>query len=80
MYEWMAGHTPALVIRLNIDAEAAHARKPDHSMAELRDKIAVMPHLQYNDAPVVEIDATIPYEQVLESALRAIREAEQSAS
>jgi thymidylate kinase len=74
MYQWMARHTPALVIRLTIDAEAAHERKPDHSMDELRDKISVMPRLQYNGARVVEIDATTPFQQVLESALSAIYE------
>jgi hypothetical protein len=77
IYEWMALHKPALIIRLNIDAEAALARKPDHDIGELRDKISVIPQLTFNGAPVHDIDATIPYEQMLESALQAIKQTRQ---
>lgn len=77
LYEWMAQQRPALVLRLNIDAEAAHARKPDHDIRELRDKISVMPRLCFNGARVCEIDATIAYPLVLEAALQAIEEADQ---
>jgi thymidylate kinase len=80
MYRWMAKHQPSVVIRLNIDAEAAHARKPDHDMAELRDKIAVMNRLKFNGARICDIDATVPYPQVLEAALEAIEQAPQVVS
>jgi len=73
LYEWMAAQKPALVIRLNIDADTAHARKPDHSLAELRDKISVMPRLNFNGAQVLDLDARAPYPQVLSSALQAIK-------
>ena len=33
LYTWMASHRPTLLIRLNIDAETANARKPDHKLA-----------------------------------------------
>ena len=75
MYEWMARHKPTLVVRLNIDAEAALARKPDHKMSELRDKISVIPRLTFNGARVHDIDATLPYPQMLDSALQAINQA-----
>tara|TARA_B110000503_G_scaffold36278_2_gene59349 strand:+ start:12543 stop:13286 length:744 start_codon:yes stop_codon:yes gene_type:complete len=74
LYEWMAKHKPALVIRLKITAEAAHARKPDHGLAELRDKILMMDRLKFNGCRVIEIDATVPYEQMLEIALEAIKQ------
>ena len=77
LYRWMAKHQPSVVIRLNIDAEAAHARKPDHDMGELRDKIAVMNRLTFNGARICDIDATAPYPQVLEAALEAIEQAPQ---
>jgi len=80
LYEWMAAQKPALVIRLNIDAEMAHARKPDHDINELRDKIAVMTRLNYNGARVCDIDTTVPYPEVLEAALQAIDTARQDAS
>jgi thymidylate kinase len=73
LYEWMAGQKPALVIRLNINAEAAHARKPDHNIAELRDKISVMNRLNFNGAQVCDIDTTAPYPEVLANALQAIK-------
>lgn len=72
MYEWMARQQPALVIRLDIDADTAHARKLDHSLAELRDKIAVTSRLRFNGARVVDLDARAPYSQVLAAALQAI--------
>jgi hypothetical protein len=77
LYQWMAAQTPALVIRLNIDAASAHARKPDHDLAELEDKISVMAHLQYNGARVCDIDATQPYPQMLAAALEAINQTPQ---
>jgi thymidylate kinase len=72
LYEWMARQRPALVIRLDIDADTAHARKLDHSLAELRDKIAVTSRLRFNGARVLDIDARAPYSQVLGAALQAI--------
>lgn len=80
MYEWMAMHKPALIIRLNIDAESAQARKPDHDINELRDKLSVIPLLKFNGARVHDIDATSPYPEVLESALQAISQARQASA
>ena len=74
MYLWMARYKPSLVIRLNIDVESAFARKPDHDIAELQDKIATMPLLKFRGAKVCEIDATIPYQDVLATALAAIND------
>ena len=73
LYEWMARQRPVLIIRLNIDENTAHARKLDHDIKELRDKIAVMPQLKFNGARVCELDAAVPLSQVLEAALLAIK-------
>ena len=62
LYQRMAKQRPALIIRLNVDAETAHARKPDHEFAELRDKSAVMPLLEFNGARICDIDARLDYE------------------
>ncbi|BAV63734.1 nucleoside/nucleotide kinase family protein [Sphingobium cloacae] len=75
LYDRMAEQRPALVIRLVIDADTAHARKSDHPLAELRDKAQSLPRIKYNGARIVEIDATRPYEEVLATALRAIEKA-----
>lgn len=75
MYDRMAKLRPSLVLRLMIDAETAHSRKPDHPLGELRDKVATMPQIHYNGSTVHEIDATLPYSIVLGTALVAISEA-----
>jgi thymidylate kinase len=75
LYDRMARLRPSLVIRLMIDAETAHTRKPDHPIEELRDKIAIMPRIGYAGAAVVEIDTRRPYPEVLDEALAAVRRA-----
>lgn len=73
LYDWMVGHRPTLVIRLNIDAGTAHARKPEHDLDLLRRKVAVTPLLTFGGAPIVDLDARAPYAQVRQRALDAIR-------
>jgi thymidylate kinase len=72
LYQRMAMVRPALVIKLDIDLATAHARKPDHGPAELKDKIAVMARLRFNGAPIFDLDTRVPYAEVLEKALHAI--------
>ena len=75
LYQWMASHVPALVIRLNIDADTAHMRKPDHKLSMLRDKVSVIPNLRFNGARILDLDGRDPYEQVLDTALSTARAA-----
>jgi thymidylate kinase len=75
LYERMARHLPALLIRLNVDAETAHARKPDHKLSMLRDKARVIPMLRFNGAHILDLDGRSNYPQVLEKALSSAREA-----
>ncbi len=72
LYTWMASYRPSLLIRLNIDAETAHARKPDHKLAMLREKVRVIPTLQFNGASILDLNGRDPYPQVLAAALTAI--------
>jgi thymidylate kinase len=72
LYQWMASHIPTLLIRLNIDAETAHARKPDHKLSMLQDKVRVIPTLHFNGAPILDLNGRDPYHQVLDAALKAI--------
>ena len=71
LYQWMASHVPALVIRLNIDADTAHQRKPDHKLSMLQDKVAIIPKLDFNGARILDLSGLDPYHQVLEAALIA---------
>ncbi len=74
LYEDMARQVPALLIRLNVDAETAHVRKPDHKLAMLQDKVRVIPTLTFNGARIVDLDATAPYAEVLREALAAVND------
>jgi thymidylate kinase len=71
LYQWMANHVPALVIRLNVDADTAHARKPDHKLSVLKDKVTVIPNLRFNGAQVLDLNGCAPYQEVLSTALQA---------
>ncbi|MCC2603177.1 nucleoside/nucleotide kinase family protein [Sphingopyxis yananensis] len=75
LYEQMASYVPALIIRLHIDAESAHRRKPDHKLAMLREKTRVIPTLTFNGAPILELDGRHNYADVLNEALAAVRKA-----
>jgi hypothetical protein len=73
LYQWMASHVPTLLIRLNIDADTAHARKPDHKLSILRDKVTIIPGLHFNGARILDLDGRDSYDQVLDGALSAAR-------
>lgn len=69
IYRRIAAFRPDLVIRLNVDAETAHSRKPDHDLDALRIKAELMPQLNFNHAPLVEVDARQSYEAVQQEVL-----------
>jgi hypothetical protein len=73
LYEWMASHVPALVIRLNIDAETAHLRKPDHRLSMLQDKVKVIPSLNFNGARILDLQGSEDYANVLKTAVDVAR-------
>jgi len=73
LYEWMAAGVPMLVIRLNVDAETAHARKPDHQLEALREKIAAWPNLRFNGARILDLDARDDADAILDASLREAR-------
>lgn len=73
LYDRMAEPRPMLLIRLNIDADTAHARKPDHSLATLRKKADSWPHLEFNAMQILEQDAREDAATVLDASLRAVR-------
>lgn len=61
LYAAMAAQVPTLVLRLNIDADTALARKPEHGRALVEQKIAVTPRLTFGGAPIADIDAAMDY-------------------
>lgn len=71
-FYWMASHKPDLVIKLNVDLDVACARKPDHRREALARKIAITPQLTFGGAPLVDIDANQPLDEVLADAEKAI--------
>lgn len=72
MYQWMASYPPMLVIRLDIDADTAHLRKPDHSLQALREKSEVIPHLNFKGAVICDLNARNSADSVFKEALRLI--------
>ena len=72
LYQWMASFTPDLVLRLNVDAATALARKPDHKAHLVAAKVAATPLLHFHDAPIIDIDATASYDQVRRQAFALV--------
>ena len=59
---------PELVIKLSIDAEIAHRRKPDHDLEVIRRKCAIIDDLRFPGAEVVVVDAAMAPDRVLLAA------------
>ncbi len=72
LYRWMASYPPLLLIRLDIDEQTAFSRKPDHALSALREKIAVIPHLTFNGAQILDLNGREPADKILDESLRAI--------
>jgi hypothetical protein len=68
----MVTHLPDLVIRLNVSLDVAQARKPDHRPASLARKIGDLSRLTFQGAPIVELDADAPLQEVEANAKAAI--------
>ncbi|MCT2558739.1 nucleoside triphosphate hydrolase [Tsuneonella sp. YG55] len=79
LYAGMAIWVPTLVIRLNVDVDTVMARKPDHVRALIERKVETVPLLKFNGARIVDLDATMPYDEELSLALAAVDEALASA-
>lgn len=73
-FKWMTANVPDLVIRLNVDAATACARKPDHPRELLQKKVKVTPLFKFNGAPIVEIDSLQPLEKVLLQTSQVVSE------
>ncbi len=73
LYDEMAAYRPTLIVRLNVDVDTAYSRKPDHPRALLEKKVAIVPTLHFAGAHIVDIDATRPYGEVLETVLALIQ-------
>lgn len=71
-FEWMTSFSPDLVLRLNVDLDVACARKTDHRPELLAAKVAATPLLKFNGASIVEIDANLPLDEVVEAARTAV--------
>lgn len=73
LYQWMASYSPLLLIRLDIDEQTAYSRKPDHSLVALREKIAVIPHLTFNGAKILDLDGREPASKIFNESLHAVQ-------
>ncbi|MFT8736569.1 MAG: hypothetical protein ABF760_03800 [Zymomonas mobilis] len=73
LYQRMASFRPDLVLRLDVDPDTAHARKPDHDIEALRTKSEIMQHLTFGGAHMEIIDATRPYDVVWKDIVRRVQ-------
>ena len=71
-FEWMTSHRPDIVIRLLVDVDTAFARKPDHRREALAEKVQDIPKLRFAGAPIIDIDATRPLDEVVAAAKDAV--------
>jgi hypothetical protein len=72
LYAEMADYRPTLVIRLHIDTDTVMARKPDHDRTLIAAKVASVPRLTFNGAPMIDLDATMDYAEELVLAKAAV--------
>lgn len=72
LYSDMASYVPTLVIRLIVDFDTAMARKADHEPALIARKIDTIGALNFNHAPLVELDSTLDYAEELALAKAAV--------
>lgn len=72
LYREMAAYVPTLVIHLKVDIDTAMARKPDHDRSLIALKIASLPQITFNGAPIVVLDATMDYAEELSKAKAAV--------
>lgn len=72
MFKEAARLGPDLVIKLHIDPETAHRRKPDHDLEVIRRKCEIIDLLSFPGAEAAIIDAAMPPEDVLLAAKTAI--------
>lgn len=79
IYAAMAAYLPTLVLRLNIDADTALARKPEHGRALVEQKVAITPQLKFGGAPIADIDAAMNYADEVVLARQLIDQALASA-
>ena len=66
---------PFLLDSLGLVYPDGSSRKPDHDRALITRKVETVPQLSFNGAPIVDIDATIPYSEELALATAAVDKA-----
>ncbi|CAI3950999.1 Thymidylate kinase (Tmk) (PDB:3LV8) [Commensalibacter communis] len=74
LYDRMASVKPDIIFRLNIDVDTAFARKQDHDYELLKAKVEVTPKLSFRGAYIVDVDATLPYEEVYQIVWNMIKD------
>lgn len=74
LYLKMVQHRPALVIRLNVDAQTALLRKPDHIPYLIRQKVEATALLKFNGARIVDVDASQPLMKVQAQCLLLVQQ------
>ena len=72
LFARMARRQPDLILKLVVPLDVALSRRPDHAPELLAAKVAAIQTLRYGGAPLVEIDASQPLDQVVLEARRFV--------
>lgn len=72
LYEEASRLGPDLVIKLSIDPQTAHRRKPDHDFTSIERKCMIVNQLSFSQSKVIVIDCRQPYSHVLLATKKAI--------
>lgn len=75
LYAQMAETPPDLVIKLVISVDAALRRSPGHMRHDIERKAVAGEKLSYNHAPMVEIDANRPLDDVFDEVQKHVQAA-----
>ena len=67
-YDRLGAVSPDVVLRLNVTAEIALRRKPDHAKESILKKVQATPTIFFSGAQHVDIDATRPLDDVVREA------------
>ncbi|TXD41661.1 hypothetical protein FRC96_04135 [Lujinxingia vulgaris] len=75
LFKSLQNTPPDLILRLNISPEIAWRRKPDHDIVDIASKALALQSIDPGSATLIDLDATLPPEVLLNQAKAAIWEA-----
>jgi len=73
-YQEIIKIAPDIVFKLHVPLEVAMQRKPDHNVENIKQKAEITSQLRFAESKVVDIDASQPLIEVLNSVKQVVWE------